>query len=111
VEISGDASIFEAVQLLAEYNIFSAPVRNPSAPTDSWSTRYLGMVDYPSMAPWVLEQADLAAAAIATGSATLVGAGAGAFWACGALVLGLTGPLAVAGLAAFAVGGAFAGLL
>ncbi|CAK9195329.1 unnamed protein product [Sphagnum troendelagicum] len=86
VEISGDASISEAVHLLAEHNIFSAPVRNPSAsPTDSWSTRYLGMVDYPSIILWVLEQAELAAAAIATGSATLVGAGAGALGALGAL--------------------------
>lgn len=110
VEISGDASISEAVHLLAEYNIFSAPVRDPSAsPTDSWSTRYLGMVDYPSIILWVLEQAELAAAAIATGSATLVGAGAGALGALGALVLGLTGPLAVAGLATFAVGAAIAG--
>lgn len=112
MEISGDASISEAVHLLADNNIFSAPVRNPSAsPTDSWSTRYLGMVDYPSIMLWVLEQAELAAAAIATGSATLVGAGAGALGALGAIVLGLTGPLAVAGLATFAVGAAIAGLL
>ncbi|CAK9257606.1 unnamed protein product [Sphagnum jensenii] len=110
VEISGDASISEAVHLLVEHNSFSGPVTNPSAsPTDSWSTRYLGMVDYPSIMLWVLEQAELAAAAIATGSATLVGAGAGALGALGAIVLGLTGPLAVAGLATFAVGAAIAG--
>ncbi|CAM6014128.1 unnamed protein product [Sphagnum balticum] len=75
LEISGDASISEAVHLLAEFNIFSAPVRNPSASgTDSsWSMQYIGIVDYSSIILWVLEQAELAAAAIATGSATFVG--------------------------------------
>ncbi len=111
LEISGDASISEAVHLLAEFNIFSAPVRNPSASgTDSsWSMQYIGIVDYSSIILWVLEQAELAAAAIATGSATFVGVGAGALGALGALVLGLSGPLAVAGLTTFAVGAAIAG--
>ncbi|CAK9197873.1 unnamed protein product [Sphagnum jensenii] len=111
LEISGDASISEAVHLLAEFNIFSAPVRNPSASStdSSLSMQYIGIVDYSSIILWVLEQAELAAAAIATGSATFVGVGAGALGALGALVLGLSGPLAVAGLTTFAVGAAIAG--
>ncbi|KAH9548900.1 hypothetical protein CY35_11G111500 [Sphagnum magellanicum] len=111
LEISGDASISEAVNLLAEFNIFSAPVRNPSASStdSSLSMQYIGIVDYSSIILWVLEQAELAAAAIATGSATFVGVGAGALGALGALVLGLSGPLAVAGLTTFAVGAAIAG--
>jgi len=69
------------------------------------------MVDYPSITLWVLEQAGLAATVIATGSATFVGVAAGSLVALGACVLGLTGPLAVAGLATCAVGAAIAGLL
>ncbi|CAK9215786.1 unnamed protein product, partial [Sphagnum troendelagicum] len=110
VEIPGDSSIAQAVQTLAENNIFSAPVTNPEAsPTDSWAARYKGIVDYPSIILWVLEQAELAAASFAAGSAAAVGMGAGAFGALGAIVLGLTGPVAIAGLATAAVGAAIAG--
>lgn len=110
VEISGDASISEAVHILAENRIFSAPVKNPaSSSTDPWSVRYIGIVDYASIILWVLEQAEMAAAAITTGSATAVGMGAGALGALGALVLGLTGPIALAGVATVAVGAAVAG--
>jgi CBS domain-containing protein len=110
VEIPGDSSIAQAVQTLAENDIFSAPVTNPEAsPTDSWAARYKGMVDYPSIILWVLEQAEMAAAAFAAGSAAAVGMGAGAFGALGAIVLGLTGPVAIAGLATAAVGAAIAG--
>ncbi len=66
--------------------------------------QYIGIVDYSSIILWVLEQAELAAAAIATGSATFVGVGAGALGALGALVLGLSGPLAVAGLTTASAG-------
>ncbi len=110
VEIPGDSSIAQAVQTLAENNIFSAPVTNPEAsPTDSWAARYKGIVDYPSIILWVLEQAEMAAASFAAGSAAAVGMGAGAFGALGAIVLGLTGPVAIAGLATAAVGAAIAG--
>jgi CBS domain-containing protein len=71
--------------------------------------QYIGIVDYASIILWVLEQAELAAAAIATGSATAAGMGAGALGALGALVLGLTGPFAIAGVATVAVGAAIAG--
>lgn len=110
LEISGDASISDAVHLLAENSIFSAPVKDPRATSnDPWSVQYIGIVDYASIILWVLEQAELAAAAIATGSATAAGMGAGALGALGALVLGLTGPFAIAGVATVAVGAAIAG--
>jgi hypothetical protein len=85
VEIPGDSSIAQAVQTLAENNIFSAPVTNPEAsPTDSWAARYKGMVDYPSIILWVLELAEMAAAAFAAGSAAAdVGMGAGGLWSIG----------------------------
>lgn len=111
IEVPGDVSIAEAVHILAHHNIFSAPVTNPLAsPTEPWSTRYLGMVDYPAVIMWVLEQAEIAAAAMATASTAAVGVGAGAFGALGAVVLGFTGPIAAASLAAAAVGAAIAGM-
>lgn len=110
LEISGNASVSDAVHLLAENNIFSAPVKAPRASSsDPWSVQYIGIVDYASIILWVLEQAELAAAAITTGSATAAGMGAGALGALGALVLGLTGPIAMAGVATVAVGAALAG--
>eukprot|EP00897_Mesotaenium_endlicherianum_P002906 jgi/Mesen1/2643/ME000166S01768 len=110
VEISSDATILEAIQTLSENNILSAPVRNVSVPADkTWSERYLGMVDFPAIVLWVLEQAELAAAALAAGTAAATGMGAGAAGALGAVALGMTGPVAVAGLTAAAVGAAIAG--
>lgn len=48
-----------------------APVTNPKATQkDPWSTRYLGMVDYPAVVMWVLEQAEMAAAAFTAGIST-----------------------------------------
>jgi len=44
-------------------------VTNPKATqTDPWSIRYLGMVDYPAVIMWVLEQAEMAAAAFTAGN-------------------------------------------
>lgn len=110
VEVSGDDTIADTVNLLSEHNIMAAPVRNPgAAANEPWSVRYIGMVDYPAVVLWVIEQAELAAAALSAGTAAAVGVGAGAAGALGALVLGLTGPVALAGLAAAAVGAAVAG--
>ncbi|BBN17572.1 hypothetical protein MPTK1_7g15460 [Marchantia polymorpha subsp. ruderalis] len=110
VEVSADDSIADTVKILSKNHIMSAPVRNPNADSnDPWSTRYIGMVDYPAVVLWVLEQAELAATALAAGTAAAVGVGAGAAGALGALVLGMTGPAAIAGLAAAAVGAAIAG--
>lgn len=110
IEISADTTIVDAVQILSEHNIFSAPVRNPTADdTINWSNRYLGLVDYSAIILWVLENAELAAVALATGSAAAAGMGVGAISAVGAVALGATGPVAVAGLTIAALGAAVAG--
>nr|DAD31181.1 TPA_asm: hypothetical protein HUJ06_010032 [Nelumbo nucifera] len=110
IEIEADASIADAVKILSECKIMSAPVRNPDAGTSlDWRDRYLGIVDYSAIILWVLENAELAALAISAGSATAAGVGAGAVGALGVLALGATGPIAVAGLTVAAVGAAVAG--
>lgn len=83
---------------------------NPEAEISSdWRERYLGLIDYSAIILWVLESAELAAVALSATSATAAGVGAGAVGAVGALALGVTGPAAVAGLTAAAVGAAVAG--
>ncbi|KAI4328397.1 hypothetical protein L6164_020754 [Bauhinia variegata] len=111
VEIPADTTIGEALEILSECNILAAPVKDPDAGTSlNWRDRYLGVIDYSSIVLWVLEIAELAAAAISTSTATAAGIGAGTAGALGALALGVTGPVAVAGLtAAAAVGAAVAG--
>lgn len=110
VEISSDDSILEAVQILSQNGILSAPVRDVTK-TDSvsWTDIYLGMVDFPAIIVWVLEQAELAAASLAAGTAAATGIGAGALGAMGAIAMGFTGQVAVAGLTAAAVGAAVMG--
>ncbi|XP_047308599.1 SNF1-related protein kinase regulatory subunit gamma-1-like [Impatiens glandulifera] len=110
IEIRADTPIGDAVKILSESNILSAPVTNPDAqnPMD-WRDRYLGTIDYCAIVLWVLEGAELAAAALAASSAAAAGVGAGAVGALGALALGVTGPAAVVGLTAAAVGAAVAG--
>uniref|UniRef100_A0A0D6R3K9 CBS domain-containing protein n=1 Tax=Araucaria cunninghamii TaxID=56994 RepID=A0A0D6R3K9_ARACU len=110
IEIPADTSIADAVQILSEHNILSAPVRNPEADDNTvWYDRYLGMLDYSAIIFWVLENAELAAVALAAGSATAAGMGVGAVGALGAIALGTTGPAAVAGLTIAAFGAAVAG--
>ncbi|CAK9172201.1 unnamed protein product [Ilex paraguariensis] len=109
IEILAGTSIGDAVKILSECNILSAPVRNPDATNSvDWRDRYLGIIDYSAIVLWVLESADLVAAALLASSATAAGVGAGAAGAMGALALGATGPVAVAGLAIAAVGAAVA---
>ncbi|KAF8408065.1 hypothetical protein HHK36_007206 [Tetracentron sinense] len=110
IEILADTSVADAVKILSECNIMSAPVRNPDAGTSfDWRERYLGIIDYSAIILWVLESAELAAVAFSAGSATAAGVGAGAVGALGALALGATGPIAVAGLTVAAAGAALAG--
>lgn len=110
IEILADMSIGDAVKVLSESNIVSAPVRNPAAGDSmDWKERYIGILDYSTIVLWVLETADLAAAALTATSATAAGLGAGAAGTLGALALGATGPVAAAGLTAAAVGAAVAG--
>uniref|UniRef100_A0A5B7BM74 Putative SNF1-related protein kinase regulatory subunit gamma-1-like n=1 Tax=Davidia involucrata TaxID=16924 RepID=A0A5B7BM74_DAVIN len=110
IEILADTPIGDAVRILSECNILSAPVRNPDEGNSmDWRERYLGIIDYSAIILWVLEGADLAAAALSASSAAAAGVGAGAVGALGALALGATGPAAVAGLTVAAVGAAVAG--
>lgn len=110
IEVSADKTISEAVKILSDCNILSAPVVNPDATnTTDWKERYLGIIDYAAVILWVLESAELAAVALTTGSATAAGAGAAAAGTLGAVAIGVTGPVAVAGLTAAAVGAAVAG--
>lgn len=110
IEILADTSIGDAVKILSESNIVSAPVRNPDAGDSmDWKERYLGILDYSTIVLWVLETADLAAAALTATSATAAGIGAGAAGTLGAIALGATGPVAAAGLTAAAIGAAVAG--
>ncbi|KAK4481668.1 hypothetical protein RD792_012575 [Penstemon davidsonii] len=110
IEILADTSISDAVKILSESNILSAPVVNPDAKNSKdWRERYLGVVDYSAIVLWVMQNAEIAAAALSATSAAAAGVGTGAAGALGALALGATGPLAVAGLTAAAVGAAVAG--
>ncbi|KDO82828.1 hypothetical protein CISIN_1g011306mg [Citrus sinensis] len=110
IEIMADTTIPDAVKILSECNILSAPVKIPDAPSSSdWKERYLGIVDYSAIILWVLETAELAAAAFSVGTATAAGVGTGTVGALGALALGMTGPAAVAGLTVAAAGAAVAG--
>ncbi|XP_022726416.1 SNF1-related protein kinase regulatory subunit gamma-1-like isoform X2 [Durio zibethinus] len=110
IEILADATIADAVKILSECNILSAPVRNPDAVTSlDWRERYLGIIDYSAIILWVLESAELVAVALSASTATAAGLGAGAVGAVGALPIGVTGPAAVAGITVAAVGAAVAG--
>ncbi|CAI9092707.1 OLC1v1028024C1 [Oldenlandia corymbosa var. corymbosa] len=110
IEIPADTSIGDAVKILSESNIMSAPVKNPDIQhTTEWRERYLGIIDYAAIVLWVLESAGVAAAALSASSAAAAGVGAGAAGTLGALALGATGPVAVAGLTVAAVGVAVAG--
>lgn len=110
IEIQADQSVGEAIKILSEANILSAPVRETEeVKTVDWREKYLGILDYSAIVLWVLEGAEFAAAALATGSATAAGVGAGAAGALGALAVGATGPVAAAGITVAAVGAAVAG--
>lgn len=110
IEILADTPVGEAVKILSESNILAAPVKDPDAATSSdWRSRYLGIIDYSAIILWVLESAELAAAALSAGTATAAGVGAGTVGALGAVALGATGPAAIAGLTAAAAGAAVVG--
>uniref|UniRef100_A0A6N2MV36 CBS domain-containing protein n=2 Tax=Salix viminalis TaxID=40686 RepID=A0A6N2MV36_SALVM len=110
IEILEDTSVADAVRILSERNIMAAPVKKVDAGNSSdWRDRYLGIIDYSAIVLWVLEGAELAAAALSPTSAAAAGIGTGAVGALGAVALGVIGPVAVAGLTSAAVGAAVAG--
>ncbi|GAB2289399.1 SNF1- protein kinase regulatory subunit gamma-1 [Dionaea muscipula] len=59
VEINSDCSLSDAVQMLAQRKLFSAPVVNVQAPKDaSWIDRYIGIVEFAGIVVWVLQQSE-----------------------------------------------------
>ncbi|KAE8682976.1 SNF1-related protein kinase regulatory subunit gamma-1-like [Hibiscus syriacus] len=96
IEIQADTTIADAVKILSDCNILSAPVVNPKAASSlNWRERYLGIIGYSEIILWVLESAELDAVTLSTSTATAVGLGAGAVGALGALAVGASGPAAM----------------
>ncbi|PWA88410.1 SNF1-related protein kinase regulatory subunit gamma 1 [Artemisia annua] len=59
IEINSDASLGEAVRLMSQNKVLSAPVVDVDAPQDaSWIDRYLGMVEFAGIVVWILHQAE-----------------------------------------------------
>jgi CBS domain-containing protein len=57
IEIKSDTSLAEAVQILAQHKILSAPVVDVDAPEDaSWIDRYIGIVEFAGIVVWILHQ-------------------------------------------------------
>lgn len=57
VEIKSDATLSEAVKILAHHNILSAPVVDVDAPEDaSWIDRYIGILEFAGIVVWILHQ-------------------------------------------------------
>ncbi|XP_070016211.1 SNF1-related protein kinase regulatory subunit gamma-1-like [Nicotiana sylvestris] len=111
IELDAETSIGDAVKILSESNIPSAPVRNSAVQySNDWRERYLGILDYSAIVLWVLESAEIEAAALSANSAAIAGAGVSAAGALGALALSsTTGLVVAASLTVAAVGAAVAG--
>lgn len=59
IEIKSDCSLAEAVQILADHKILSAPVVDVDAPEDaSWIDRYIGIVEFAGIVVWILHQSE-----------------------------------------------------
>ncbi|KAK7302236.1 hypothetical protein RJT34_13121 [Clitoria ternatea] len=59
IEIKSDATLAEAVKILAQHNVLSAPVVDVDAPEDaSWIDRYIGIVEFAGIVVWILHQSD-----------------------------------------------------
>ncbi|XP_031092131.1 SNF1-related protein kinase regulatory subunit gamma-1 [Ipomoea triloba] len=59
VEIKSDASLGEAVKLLSQHKLLSAPVVDVDAPEDaSWIDRYIGIVEFAGIVVWILHQSE-----------------------------------------------------
>ncbi|XP_052175269.1 SNF1-related protein kinase regulatory subunit gamma-1 [Diospyros lotus] len=59
IEINSDAGLGEAVQLLSQHQILSAPVVDVDAPEDaSWIDRYIGIVEFAGIVAWILYQSE-----------------------------------------------------
>ncbi|KAJ8772295.1 hypothetical protein K2173_027472 [Erythroxylum novogranatense] len=59
IEIRSDTSLADAVKILAENKILSAPVVDVDAPEDAtWMDRYLGIVEFAGIVVWILHQSE-----------------------------------------------------
>ncbi|KAK7389199.1 hypothetical protein VNO78_24034 [Psophocarpus tetragonolobus] len=59
IEIKSDATLADAVKILARHNVFSAPVVDVDAPEDaSWIDRYIGIVEFAGIVVWILHQSE-----------------------------------------------------
>ncbi|KAI3765973.1 hypothetical protein L2E82_16020 [Cichorium intybus] len=59
IEIRSDASLGEAVRLLSQNKLLSAPVVDVDAPEESsWIDRYLGIVEFAGIVVWILHQSE-----------------------------------------------------
>lgn len=59
VEISSDCSLAEAVRILSQHRLLSAPVVDNEAPDDAtWIDRYIGIVEFAGIAVWILHQSE-----------------------------------------------------
>ncbi|KAB1217363.1 SNF1-related protein kinase regulatory subunit gamma-1 [Morella rubra] len=59
IEIKSDTSLAEAVQILAQHRILSAPVLDVDAPENaSWIDRYIGIVEFAGIVVWILHQCE-----------------------------------------------------
>ncbi|KAL9314011.1 hypothetical protein ACSQ67_019463 [Phaseolus vulgaris] len=59
IEIKSDTTLAEAVKMLAQHNILSAPVVDVDAPEDaSWIDRYIGIVEFAGIVVWILHQSE-----------------------------------------------------
>lgn len=57
IEIKSDATLAEAVKILARHNVLSAPVVDVDAPADaSWIDRYIGIIEFAGIVVWILHQ-------------------------------------------------------
>ncbi|KAJ1413290.1 CBS domain [Sesbania bispinosa] len=59
IEIKSDATLAEAVKILARHNILSAPVVDVDASEDaSWIDRYIGIIEFAGIVVWILHQSE-----------------------------------------------------
>lgn len=62
IEIKSDATLAEAVQILSENKLLSAPVVDVDAQEDaSWIDRYIGIVEFAGIVVWILHQSEISA--------------------------------------------------
>lgn len=65
IEIKSDATLAEAVQILSENKLLSAPVVDVDAQEDaSWIDRYIGIVEFAGIVVWILHQVSILTIAI-----------------------------------------------